>query len=104
MKPNYSRCELCGCECETTKHHLIPASRLKNKYKNIKNDDESNFIWICRQCHDHIHATYDNSYLRDFLNTKELLMDDEKIMKFVEWKKKHPDFKGHAKMSNNRKF
>lgn len=104
MSDSPKKCELCGCECDLTKHHLIPVSRCKNRYKDIKGDDDSNVIWICRQCHDHIHATHDNSYLRDFLNTKELLLKDDNIRKFVEWRRKHPDFKGHAKMSKGRKF
>ena len=96
-------CELCGIEAELTKHHLCPASKCKNKYKQIKEDD-NNHIWICRQCHDHIHATYDNSWLRDNLNTIEKLLADDKIMSFVSWRKKHPEFDGHSKMSKFNKM
>jgi len=96
------KCELCGCQTELTVHHLIPKCKAKNKYKDIRND-ETNLIMICRQCHDHIHATYDESYLRDFLNALDLLKLDDKIMKFVNWKKKHIGFSGHAKMSNDLK-
>jgi len=94
---------LCGCECEPTKHHLIPVSKAKNKYRQIRND-ESNFIWICRQCHDQIHSLYDNNWLRDNLNTLELILADEKIAQFVRWRQKHSEFKGHSKMSNQRKM
>lgn len=96
------RCALCGVECDLTLHHLVPQIKCKNKYKQIRNDD-SNHIMICRQCHDNIHATYDNTYLRDNLNTLEKLKDDENIRKFSEWRSKHPDFNGHSKMSNRRK-
>ena len=95
-------CQLCGCSCALTKHHLVPQSKCKNKYKQIR-EDSSNHIWVCRQCHDHIHATYDNSWLRDNLDTLDKLLADEKIMAFADWKKKHPNFNGHAKMSNNHK-
>lgn len=97
-----NRCQLCGCETELTKHHCVPQSKCKNKYKQIK-EDSDNHIWICRQCHDHIHATYDNNWLRDNLNTLDKILADEKIMTFVNWRKKHRDFKGHAKMRNSRK-
>jgi len=94
------KCQMCGCDCDLTAHHLIPRVKCHNKYKQIMNDD-SNLIMICRQCHDHIHAAYDENYLRDNLSSLELLMADEKIKKFVDWRKKHPDFNGHAKMSNS---
>lgn len=96
------KCELCGVECECTKHHLIPTSRAKNKYKSTKTD-EFNFLWVCRQCHDAIHATFGNSELRDLYNTKEKLLESSEIQKFVSWRKKHLDFNGHSKMSNDRK-
>ena len=96
------KCEICGCECNLTLHHLVPKLKCKNKYKQIRNDD-SNHIMICRQCHDFLHATYDESELRDNLNTLEKILADEKIIKFINWRKKHPDFNGSAKMSNRRK-
>ena len=95
-------CELCGLECELTKHHLIPQSRIRNKYKDIK-EDPSNLLWICRSCHDQIHAMFDNTELRDLYNTKESLLNNDKFNKYVKWKIKHPDFQGHAKMSNRRR-
>ena len=80
---------MCGCEVDNlTKHHLIPQSKCKNKYKEIK-EVESNHIWICRQCHDTIHAYFSNQELKDLYNTKELLLSNDKIKKFVDWKKKH---------------
>ena len=96
------KCELCGIETELTKHHLVPKVKAKNKYKDIKEDD-SNLIWICRSCHDQIHALYDESTLRDLYSTKEKLMAAEELKKYIAWKQKHPDFTGHSKMSNSRK-
>lgn len=97
------KCELCDIECDLTLHHLIPQVKCKNKYREIKNNSE-NHIMICRPCHDYIHATYDNTYLRDFLDTLDKLKADEKIIKFIEWRKKHSDFNGHSKMSNSQKL
>ena len=96
------KCELCGIECSLTKHHIIPVSRTRNKYKDIKND-ESNIIWICRSCHDQLHAIFTNDQLRDTYNTKEKILGSEEMQRFIAWKKKHPDFIGHSKMSNSRK-
>ena len=95
-------CELCNVECELTRHHLIPQLKAKNKYASIKNAD-SDIIMICRQCHDMIHATFNESELRDFYCTKDALLSSEKIAKFVSWRKKHPEFNGHAKMTNDRR-
>lgn len=95
-------CELCGLECELTKHHLIPQSRAKNKYKEIK-EDPSNLLWICRSCHDQIHSLWDESTLRDLYNSKEKLLATPEMQKFIAWKRKHPDFNGHSKMSNARR-
>lgn len=96
------KCELCGIECDLTRHHLIPKLRAKNKYKDIK-EDPSNLLWICRSCHDHIHASFSENELRDQYFTKELLLSAPEMQKFIKWKIKHPDFIGHAKMSNKRK-
>ena len=95
-------CELCGCDADLTVHHLVPKIKAKNKYREIK-DDPSNLIWICRSCHDQIHSLWDESTLRDLYNTKEKLLEAEEMKKFIEWKKKHPNFNGHSKMSNERK-
>ena len=102
MQEKRNNCELCGITCEITKHHLIPQSKIKNKYRSIK-ENLSNLLWICRSCHDQIHSLFDESQLRDLYNTKEKLITQEEMKKFIDWKKKHPNFKGHSKMSNNRK-
>lgn len=97
------KCELCQCEIDKlTVHHLIPKSRIKNKYKEVK-EDPSNLLWICRSCHDQIHALFTNTELRDIYNTKESLLSNENMIKYIQWKIKHPKFKGHSKMNNRRR-
>ena len=96
------KCELCGIKCDLTRHHLVPKLKAKNKYKDIK-EDPSNLIWICRSCHDQIHSLWDESTLRDLYSTKESLLKSSEMQKFIAWKKKHPEFKGHSKMSNSRR-
>ena len=64
---------------------------------------ETNIIEICRSCHDQIHALWSENELRDSYSTLEKLMAAPEFKKFVDWKKKHPDFKGHSKMSKDHK-
>jgi hypothetical protein len=96
------KCEICGCPCKPTLHHLIPqqVSRHKNKYLKT---DEGNYLWVCTECHSQIHALFTNYELKTLYPTKELLLAEPRFAKFVEWRKKHPDFKGSSKMSNKRK-
>ena len=102
MKLMAERCALCGVETELTLHHLVPQARCKNKYKQVK-DDPSNHLYICRQCHDAIHAAYTETELRDSYCTLEALREAPAVKKFVAWRQKHPDFNGHSKMSVEKK-
>ena len=95
-------CELCGNECEPTKHHLIPQQQSRHKNKYLRTD-EGNFLWVCTECHSQIHALFSNYELKTLYNTKELLLANPEFSKFVEWRKKHPDFKGSSKMKKERR-
>lgn len=99
---NENICEMCGVRAELTKHHLVPRARVKNGYKDLK-DDPANVIMICRPCHDAIHAAYDETTLRNLYSTKEKLLAAPAVMKFIAWRKKHPEFKGSSKMNNGRR-
>ena len=96
------KCELCGCETGITKHHLIPQAQSRHKNKYLKTD-EGNFLWICTECHSQIHALFSNYELKTLYNTKEALLDEPRMRKFVEWRRKHPDFKGSSKMAKERR-
>jgi hypothetical protein len=97
-------CELCGMVCKLQKHHLIPQRVSRSaKYSKSLKTDESNFLWICNECHGQIHALYSEHELRDLYFTKELLCEAEDLKRFIMWKIKHPKFKGSSKMSNKRK-
>jgi len=74
-------CELCKRDIDLTKHHLIPKSK-------DGDSDDSNYMYLCKDCHSQIHLLYTNAYLRDFLNTKELVLGDEKLIKFAKFAKK----------------
>lgn len=99
------KCALCGIDNFLTKHHLIPkcVSHSTKYPKTLKNDDK-NFIWICNACHSHIHALYSKQELRDLYFTLELLLAAPEFAKFVSWRKKHPEFDGHSKMSKSNKM
>ena len=98
------KCEICGCETPLTKHHLVPVHVCRSaKYGRELKTDDSNLIWICRPCHDQIHARWTDQQLRDSFYTKSLIMSDDGFAKFVAWRRKHPDFNGSSKMSNKRK-
>jgi hypothetical protein len=102
MDEKNSKCEICGCECNPTKHHLVPQQQSRHKNKYLKTD-EGNYLWVCTECHSQIHALFTNYELKTLYPTKELLLAEPRFAKFVEWRKKHPDFKGSSKMSNKRK-
>ncbi len=101
-RDNCAKCELCGLEGELTKHHLVPQLKCKDKHKGDKHSS-SNILWVCRSCHDQIHACFSESELRDLYSTREKLLESSEMKKYIEWKAKHPSFTGHSKMSNARK-
>ena len=96
------KCELCGNECKLTVHHLIPQAQSRHKNKYLKTD-EGNFLWICTECHSQIHALFSNYELKTIYNTKEALLSEPRMHKFVEWRRKHPEFKGSSKMAKERR-
>lgn len=98
------KCELCGIETELTKHHLIPKRVSRStKYSKKLKTDESNFLWICGECHGQIHALFTEQELRDLYCTKEALLSSEKLSKFIKWRQKHPNFTGSSKMSSDKR-
>ena len=103
MKKDEGVCETCGCVAPLTKHHLVPVHvcRTAKHGKELKTDD-ANVVWICRTCHDFLHATWTDQELRDLYSTKEKLMAAPEFAKFVAWRRKHPEFKGSSKMGNRR--
>lgn len=95
-------CELCGSPENLTRHHLCPRLKCKNKYKKIENDD-SNILIVCEDCHRTIHAYFDENQLRDLYPSKDALLGNEKFAAFVEWKIRHPGKSSPSKMSNSRR-
>ncbi len=88
-------CPNCNREVPLVKHHLIPT------HKKGENED-SNYIWICDDCHVQVHCLYSNNHLRDCLNTVELFLDDDKMKKFGKFMNKQTKQVSH-KNSKQRK-
>jgi NAD-dependent SIR2 family protein deacetylase len=84
-------CALCGTDKQITYHHLIPKTCHKNKWfkKNFEMIDmRERQIPVCRKCHSFIHNQYSEKVLGREFNTLEMLLADEKVRKFIVWKKK----------------
>lgn len=82
-------CELCGREQPLTEHHLIPRA-VHSKKRFIKRfgkeEMRSRKINLCKLCHDGIHDLIpDEKELAESYNTKELLLEDERVVKHIEW-------------------
>lgn len=78
------KCQLCGREIKTTKHHLYPKMvKTRNKYKEIKGKNET--VELCQPCHGKIHSVYTEKELFENYNTIEKLLQSDEIEKFVKW-------------------
>ena len=84
-------CEFCGRDKPLTKHHLIPrAVHTKKRYirRHGKQEMRERGVDLCKQCHDGIHDLYDEKTLADDFNTKNLLLEDDRIRKHIQWVRK----------------
>lgn len=87
-------CPVCGRPMiegrSVTEHHLIP------KLKGGKVAEP-----VHRICHDKIHATWDESTLRDRYSTWEAIRTAPEMESFIKWvRKKHPEYTDPSKMVN----
>ncbi len=82
-------CELCGRAVGgLTRHHLVPRTRhasRRNKRDFRRDDVHRRIAWLCRPCHDHVHAVFTEKTLERDFNTLERLRSDADIARFVEW-------------------
>ena len=92
--PKPEHCALCGRAVEVlTRHHLIPRTRHKNKKNKelFDRDTVKEIIWVCRACHDTIHAALTEKQLERDYNTVEALATHPEIKKFVDWIRDKPE-------------
>ncbi len=80
-------CEFCKRDLKLTEHHLIPKTLHDNKWfkKNFSNEQLDEFIELCRDCHDAIHQFIEEKDMGRNYNTKEKLLNHEKVANFVKW-------------------
>jgi len=84
-------CELCGREKPLTFHHLIPRkNHRKRRFRRDFDRDElkSRGLWLCRLCHRQIHRFYSEDELGQRLNSREALLAEPQMLRFLEWARK----------------
>jgi len=85
------RCEFCERVLDLTYHHLIPKKthklrRIKERFSKCELND--NGVWLCVDCHKKIHKTFSHQELAFRYCTKDKLLENPEILKFVEWVKR----------------
>lgn len=86
------KCELCGRENVVTFHHFIPVCLHTNKWfkKNFTREEMRKGIIICKNdCHKQIHTFFSEKDLGKYYNTKEKLISNPKVKKYVKWLQKY---------------
>jgi hypothetical protein len=89
-----AHCALCGrAVTPLTKHHLIPrmrhrARRIRRRYE--KAALHARVLWVCRPCHDQIHAVLSEKELAATYATREALLAQPDIARFVAWIRRRP--------------
>lgn len=84
-------CELCGCADVHNFHHFIPRTLHSNKWfkKRYTRKNMQLGLDVCKECHSTIHDLIpDEKELGKNWNTKEKLLSNPKIRKYIEWKRR----------------
>lgn len=84
-------CELCGRPGHLTFHHLIPRTCHSNKWfkkRFTREEMQSRGLNLCRQCHSYIHDEFDEKELGRELNTRDALLANDKVFRFLQWVRK----------------
>lgn len=94
MSDTPEQCELCRRKTPLTRHHLIP--RTVHKRKRIRRSfsrDElhGSVLWVCRACHNKIHATFTEMELASHYHSLKRLLEHEEIRHFAKWLSNKPD-------------
>ncbi len=83
-------CELCQQEPATSFHHLIPRTLHSNRWfkRNFTREQMQSGIEVCRQCHRSIHEFATEKELGRHYYTKELLLGQPAVAKYVAWRQR----------------
>ncbi len=72
-------CPICETDELAVRHHIIPVSR----------KEVTEIVLVCMDCGNQVHMLYTNKELESFGDLDTLLKQPD-MVKYVEWKKKHP--------------
>ena len=92
------KCALCEIEYNDNNinfHHLIPKSFHSNKriLKQYNKEYLNTYgVYLCIPCHNKLHSCIDEKEMAFNLNTLEKIKENKDIIKWINWKQKHPDF------------
>jgi len=80
-------CPCCTRLLALTFHHLIPKKvhRRRRFSKNFDRNVLSMGMYICQDCHRHIHKTYDEMQLANNYRTPEALINDPVLLPHFRW-------------------
>ena len=81
-------CEICGRTwVPLTYHHLIPRFVHSKAVKRgwHRSEDLQNVAWLCGACHRFVHRFAGHEELARQYYTVELLLNDEKVVRWAEW-------------------
>ena len=103
VNPKNDECELCDRMMPLTFHHLIP-KETHDKYLKLHPTIPRLWLhkhgtWICRQCHSAVHDLYTNDELMEDYWTVDLLLESDKIQKWIKFARKQKRSKNDHKDS-----
>ena len=88
------KCELCGRSgVLLTRHHLIPRTRHRSKSARKRFDRKTmteEILKVCRPCHSHVHVVFSEKELEREYHTRDVLLSNEEVRKFIHWIRKKP--------------
>jgi hypothetical protein len=103
MKSSRDICPICETDEVATRHHVVPLSRGKKidvptRLLYAKDSPMYYFnhciVKVCMDCGSQVHMLYTNKELEAF-GTLEILCEQPDMIKYIEWKKKHPGEHAH---------
>lgn len=78
------------------------ARRIRKHYE--KAELHGRVLWVCRPCHDHIHAVLSEKELAAVYATREALVGHPEIARFVAWIRRRPaDLKPRSRAMKQRR-
>jgi hypothetical protein len=87
-------CPLCNRNAPLTEHHLIPKCRWRRRWvrRNFPGTSFKRSVYICEDCHVHLHQRITPTLLAKYYHTIALLREHPQVAKFSEWvAKRSPD-------------